>query len=48
MIDALKGGSLLFAYYPDSKWLKESPLLTCPTGSQSRIAANVPPPTPRG
>jgi len=48
MIDTLKGGALLFAYYPDSKWLKESPLLTCPTGSQSRIAGNVPPPAPRG
>ena len=48
MIDALKGGALLFAYYPDSKWLKESPLLTCGTGSQSRVAANAPRPAPRG
>jgi len=48
MIDALKGGALLFAYYPDSKWLKESPLLTCGSGSQSRIAANALPPAPRG
>jgi hypothetical protein len=48
VIDALKGGALLFAYYPDSKWLKESPLLTCGTGSQSRIAANAPPHAPRG
>jgi len=48
VIDALKGGALLFAYYPDSKWLKESPLLTCGSGSQSRIAANAPPPAPRG
>jgi hypothetical protein len=48
VIDALKGGALLFAYYPDSKWLKESPLLTCGTGSQSRIAASAPPSAPRG
>ena len=48
VIDALKGGALLFAYYPDSKWLKESPLLTCGTATQSRIAANAPPPAPRG
>jgi hypothetical protein len=48
MIDALKGGALLFAYYPDSKWLKESPLLTCGSGTQSRIAANALQPAPRG
>jgi L,D-transpeptidase catalytic domain len=48
VIDALKGGALLFAYYPDSKWLKESPLLSCGSGSQSRVAANTPPSAPRG
>jgi hypothetical protein len=48
VIDTLKGGALLFAYYPDSKWLKESPLLSCPGGSQSRIATNAPPSAPRG
>ena len=48
MIDTLKDGALLFAYYPDSKWLKESPLLTCGAGSQSRIAANALQPAPRG
>jgi hypothetical protein len=48
VIDALKGGALLFAYYPDSKWLKESPLLSCASGSQSRVAANTPPSAPRG
>jgi hypothetical protein len=40
VIDTLKGGALLFAYYPDRKWLDESPLLRC--GSEapdSRIAA---------
>lgn len=29
MIDTLKGGQLLFAYYPDGKWLKQSRLLGC-------------------
>ncbi|MDR2195307.1 MAG: murein L,D-transpeptidase catalytic domain family protein [Gallionellaceae bacterium] len=30
MIDALKGGQLLFAYYPDQKWLSSSRYLHCP------------------
>jgi hypothetical protein len=29
VIDALKGGSLLFAYYPDQRWLHESRYLSC-------------------
>lgn len=29
IIDTLKGGTLLFAYYPDSKWLSESEFLSC-------------------
>jgi hypothetical protein len=29
VIDTLKGGALLFAYYPDRKWLTESPMLRC-------------------
>jgi hypothetical protein len=47
VIDTLKGGALLFAYYPDRKWLAESPLLQCgaPAG---RVAANDPPGKPRG
>jgi len=38
IIDTLKGGTLLFAYYPDSKWLSESEYLSCgkPRG---RVAA---------
>jgi hypothetical protein len=48
MIDALKGGALLFAYYPDSKWLKESALLTCGSGSRPTVAANASPHAPRG
>jgi hypothetical protein len=33
VIDALKGGSLLFAYYPDSGWLRDSRYLSCPPSS---------------
>jgi hypothetical protein len=29
VIDTLKGGALLFAYYPDRKWLDESPFFNC-------------------
>jgi hypothetical protein len=29
MIDTLKNGALLFAYYPDRKWLEESAYLQC-------------------
>jgi hypothetical protein len=29
VIDTLKGGALIFAYYPDRKWLRESPMLRC-------------------
>lgn len=35
VIDVLRGGQLLFAYYPDTQWLTNSPLLGC----QSRSAA---------
>jgi hypothetical protein len=31
MIDVLKGGQFVFAYYPDSGWLAQSALLRCPT-----------------
>lgn len=39
MIDTLKGGALLFAYYPDKKWLNEAPTLTCGTAPGARVAA---------
>ncbi len=39
MIDTLKGGALLFAYYPDSKWLSESPMLTCAPAPATTVAA---------
>ena len=29
LVDNLKGGQLLFTYYPDQKWLQSSPYLNC-------------------
>lgn len=48
VIDTLKGGALLFAYYPDRKWLDESPLLRCGDGGPDRIVSNAAGPAPRG
>jgi hypothetical protein len=48
VIDTLKGGALLFAYYPDSKWLKESPLLTCGDRNPTQIVANTARSNPSG
>jgi hypothetical protein len=36
VIDTLKGGALLFAYYPDSKWLSGSTFFKCGTGTDQR------------
>jgi hypothetical protein len=33
MIDILKDGQFVFAYYPDAGWLRDSPLLRCEAGS---------------
>ena len=30
VIDSLKNGQMIFAYYPDSNWLAHSPFLDCP------------------
>jgi len=48
VIDTLKGGALIFAYYPDSKWLKESPMLRCGEPASSQTLAAIPGPAPRG
>ena len=40
VIDTLKGGALLFAYYPDRKWLSESPYFQC-DGPPGRAVASV-------
>ena len=48
VIDTLKGGALLFAYYPDSKWLHESPTLRCGDTKPAQVVANRVPAAPRG
>ncbi len=48
MIDTLKGGALLFAYYPDQRWLEESPMLTCGPTQAARVAAAPVGARPRG
>jgi hypothetical protein len=40
VIDTLKGGALLFAYYPDRKWLAESPMLRCSDAAHEADAAS--------
>lgn len=39
VIDTLKGGALIFAYYPDRKWLSESPMLRCSAPGPTRTLA---------
>ena len=29
VIDSLKNGQMIFAYYPDTKWLAHSPFIDC-------------------
>ena len=39
VIDTLKGGAVIFAYYPDTQWLSRSQFLSCdatPAGSVAR------------
>jgi len=48
VIDTLKGGALLFAYYPDRKWLSESPMLRCGDVRPERTVASLEAPPPRG
>ena len=40
VIDTLKGGAVVFAYYPDQKWLTESAFLSCESQAPSRIVGN--------
>jgi len=47
VIDTLKGGALIFAYYPDRKWLKESPLLRCGESAPAQTLAAMPGSAPR-
>ncbi len=39
LIDDLKGGQYLFAYYPDGAWLKSSPYLSCGSAALSKVSA---------
>jgi hypothetical protein len=48
VIDTLKGGDLIFAYYPDRKWLKESPMLSCGEARPDPIVASLATDAPRG
>ncbi len=50
MIDTLKGGALLFAYYPDRAWLSQSTFFKCgeAPGGASVIASAVDTVPPRG
>ena len=46
VIDTLKGGALLFAYYPDRNWLERSPYLQCGDGAGRTVVATAPTPSP--
>jgi len=48
VIDTLKGGALLFAYYPDRKWLSESPMLRCGQPGAAQALAAIPVAAPQG
>jgi hypothetical protein len=40
LIDTLKDGSLLFAYFPDRKWLSQSRFLSCGSATAANGAAD--------
>jgi hypothetical protein len=42
VIDTLKGGALLFAYYPDRNWLSGSPFFKCGDEPAKQLAAATP------
>jgi len=48
VIDTLKGGALIFAYYPDRKWLQESPMLRCGDSARGQTFAGLPGSAPQG
>lgn len=41
LIDALKGGQMVFSYYPDKRWLASSHYLKCQNGQLAKAEANV-------
>jgi hypothetical protein len=40
VIDSLKNGQMIFAYYPDSQWLAHSPFLDCRNKRIAQVGAN--------
>jgi len=49
VIDTLKGGALLFAYYPDSKWLADSAFFKCgASGPGRQVVASAASASPAG
>jgi hypothetical protein len=42
LIDTLKGGQYVFAYYPDSRWLNASPYLKCDSARVMSASINAP------
>lgn len=42
MIDSLREGQLLYSYYPDSQWLKQSAFLGCQARAASTVASAAP------
>ncbi|MCE5233049.1 MAG: murein L,D-transpeptidase catalytic domain family protein [Mizugakiibacter sp.] len=47
LIDTLKGGQMVFSYYPDARWLHASPYLRC-EGEPAAVAAAAPHASGRG
>jgi hypothetical protein len=41
VIDNLKQGQMLFAYYPDKDWLAHSPFLKCKTHAAATTVASI-------
>jgi len=39
LIDALKGGQMVFSYYPDKRWLASSPYLKCSASQLAKAEA---------
>jgi hypothetical protein len=40
VIDLVRDGGVIFAYYPDQAWLKTSRFLNCAHGAETTLAAN--------
>jgi hypothetical protein len=40
VIDVVRDGGVIFAYYPDQTWLKESRFLNCAHAAETTLAAN--------